>query len=89
MSLKEKLANRSRNYPAPEQINVAVFGFPRGAAEARAFVNWMYALCDEVDGGYQFAGIPLRVEFLGIFDTVASVGVAGGFTSGLLEVEGR
>lgn len=55
----------------------------------RAFVNWMYALCDEVDGGYQFAGIPLRVEFLGIFDTVVSVGIAGGFTSGLLEVEGR
>ncbi|KQV79809.1 hypothetical protein ASD15_17430 [Massilia sp. Root351] len=87
--LKEKLANRSRNFPAPEQINLSVFGFSRGAAEARAFVNWMYALCDEVDGGYQFAGIPLRVEFLGIFDTVASVGIAGGFTSGLLGVEGR
>lgn len=87
--LKSKIAGKLPSFPAPEQINVSVFGFSRGAAEARAFVNWMYELCEEVDGAYQFAGIPLRVEFLGIFDTVASVGIAGGFSSGLLGVEGR
>lgn len=87
--LKAKVAGKTPDFPAPEQINLSVFGFSRGAAEARAFVNWMYAICDEVDGGYQFSGIPLRVEFLGIFDTVASVGIAGGFTSGLLGMEGR
>ena len=59
------------------QINLSVFGFSRGAAQARAFVNWLYEICDSVDGGWRFAGIPLRVQFLGIFDTVASVGLAG------------
>ena len=87
--LKAKVESRGKNRPRPEQINLSVFGFSRGAAEARAFVNWLYALCDFEDGAYKFAGIPLRVDFLGIFDTVASVGVAGAFTSGLLGVEGR
>lgn len=88
--LKQLVEQRDRtSQPEPEQINLSVFGFSRGAAEARAFVNWLYAICEVVDGTYCFAGIPLRVEFLGIFDTVASVGLAGGFSSGLLSAEGR
>lgn len=57
------------------QINVAVFGFSRGAAEARAFVNWLNELLKQDDGGYELAGVPLRIYFMGLFDTVASVGV--------------
>lgn len=72
--LKSRLATRT---PKVEMITVNVFGFSRGAAEARAFVNWLFELCEKQDGGYLFAGIPLRVQFLGIFDTVASVGTAG------------
>ena len=87
--LQESVASKPSNRPTPEQINLSVFGFSRGAAEARAFVNWLYAICDEKDGGYLFAGTPLRIEFLGIFDTVASVGLAGAFTNGLLGSEGR
>lgn len=87
--LKKKVLARAKNKPMPEQINLSVYGFSRGAAEARAFVNWLYAICDEKDGAFLFAGIPLRVEFLGLFDTVASVGVAGAFTSGLIGSEGR
>ncbi|MBB3257217.1 hypothetical protein F4827_002236 [Paraburkholderia bannensis] len=57
-------------------INVAVFGFSRGAAEARAFTNWLNDLLKRDDGGYYtLAGVPLRLYFLGLFDTVASVGV--------------
>ncbi|MBB3255533.1 hypothetical protein F4827_000260 [Paraburkholderia bannensis] len=57
-------------------INVAVLGFSRGAAEARAFTNWLNDLLKRDDGGYYtLAGVPLRLYFLGLFDTVASVGV--------------
>ena len=72
--LKSQLVNRK---PEITQINLSVFGFSRGAAEARAFVNWLCEICEHKDGGYLFAGIPLRVQFLGLFDTVASVGAAG------------
>lgn len=87
--LKGVVSTRGKNVPYPEQINVSVFGFSRGAAEARAFVNWLYDICENDGGMYRFAGIPLRVDFLGIFDTVASVGIAGGFSTGLLGSEGR
>ena len=56
------------------QINLAVFGFSRGAACARAFANWLFELTAQDEGGYALAGVPLRVSFMGLFDTVASVG---------------
>jgi hypothetical protein len=56
-------------------INVSVFGFSRGAAEARACVNWLYAQAQSTGSGYTLAGAPLQVLFLGLFDTVASVGL--------------
>lgn len=64
--------------PKPELLGLQlyVYGFSRGAAEARTFVNWLAELAQQEDGRYRFAGIELTVEFLGIFDTVASVGVA-------------
>ncbi|WP_174525994.1 T6SS phospholipase effector Tle1-like catalytic domain-containing protein [Janthinobacterium agaricidamnosum] len=87
--LKKRISRRTDGRPAPEQINLSIYGFSRGAAEARAFVNWLYAICDEKDDAYTFCDIPLRIEFLGIFDTVASVGIAGGFSNGLLGSEGH
>lgn len=62
--------------PEVQQINISVFGFSRGAAQARAFCNWFFELCEKKDGGYTLAGVPVRIYFLGIFDTVASVGLA-------------
>lgn len=66
-------------------IKLYVYGFSRGAASARAFVSWLSELlpgggkneskpelCLE-SGGVK---IPLSIEFLGLLDTVASVGVA-------------
>lgn len=75
----EKLKARIKGTkPELTQITINVFGFSRGAAEARAFVNWLFQICKQEDGGaWTFAGIPLQVQFLGIFDTVSSVGVAG------------
>jgi hypothetical protein len=79
--LKAKLAGKK---PGVEQINVSVFGFSRGAAEARAFVNWLFEVCKQEGGGWTFAGLPIRVQFLGIFDTVASVGLTNLFDNDLL-----
>jgi hypothetical protein len=70
--------------PLVEQINLSVFGFSRGAAEARAFVNWLFEVCKQENGGWTFAGIPIRLQFLGIFDTVASVGAANIMDNGVL-----
>lgn len=69
--------------PEVTQINLSVFGFSRGATEARAFVNWLYQVCEQKNGCWHFAGIPLRTQFLGIFDTVASVGIAQLFPDSL------
>jgi uncharacterized protein (DUF2235 family) len=62
------------------EITVAIFGFSRGATEARAFVRRLVAQKCLKDGGklyWQTPGglrVPLRINFMGIFDTVASVG---------------
>ncbi len=71
-TLMQAIANKK---PAVEVINLSVFGFSRGAAEARAFSNWLFESCEKIQGQWFFAGIPIRLSFLGIFDTVASVGI--------------
>ncbi|KKY74785.1 T6SS phospholipase effector Tle1-like catalytic domain-containing protein [Klebsiella michiganensis] len=80
------------NQPEPGKpkllgIKLYVYGFSRGAAAARAFVNWLVELlpnafrkgvkpdlCLTLEGADW--KVPLSVEFLGLLDTVASVGVA-------------
>lgn len=82
---QDKLASALKTRkPTVEQINVSVFGFSRGAAEARVFVNWLFEVCQQENGGWTFAGIPIRLQFLGIFDTVASVGLANLTDTGTL-----
>jgi hypothetical protein len=66
-------------------IKLYVYGFSRGAAEARAFVRWLSELLPKPEAEGQKPPqclavndlkIPISVEFLGLLDTVASVGVA-------------
>lgn len=52
-----------------------IFGFSRGAAAARHFVNEVHRL-NKQDPKY-FGGPLLQVRFLGLFDTVGSIGMAG------------
>ncbi|MGZ8318793.1 MAG: T6SS phospholipase effector Tle1-like catalytic domain-containing protein [Telluria sp.] len=66
-------------------IYISVFGFSRGATQARAFLNWLQSL-GKLDaqlrgkvGGMSLGGFPVVIEFLGLFDTVASVGSANTF----------
>ncbi|WP_049615438.1 T6SS phospholipase effector Tle1-like catalytic domain-containing protein, partial [Yersinia pekkanenii] len=65
-------------------IKLYVYGFSRGAAAARAFISWLSELLPKPQGDEEkpeqclMAGdlnIPLSVEFIGLLDTVASVGV--------------
>ncbi|MBI6621901.1 DUF2235 domain-containing protein [Pseudomonas corrugata] len=66
----------------PEVLGVKlyVYGFSRGAAEARTFVSWLSQLFDTPDGAENpeqtLLGLPVSIEFLGLLDTVASVGIA-------------
>ena len=61
-------------------IKLFVYGFSRGAAEARTFVTWLSELFDVPEGAelpeQRLLGLPLNIEFLGLLDTVASVGSA-------------
>lgn len=55
-------------------VNISVFGFSRGAAQARAFLRDLAARCTEqADGTWLYGITPVRVGFVGIFDTVCSV----------------
>lgn len=56
-------------------INLSIFGFSRGAALARAFSNRIIASCEKKGDELLYQGYPLRLNFMGIFDTVASFGV--------------
>lgn len=61
-------------------IHISIFGFSRGATQARAFANWLQSLCildSKMRGkpnGSSLGGFNVEFDFLGIFDTVASVG---------------
>jgi len=60
------------------EVNIAAFGFSRGAALARAFVSLLLTERAVKRAGkwtLKDGAWPLRVRFMGLFDTVASVGV--------------
>ena len=54
--------------PKVTKVNLSVFGFSRGSAEARVFVKWFQQASQQ-----QVGGAVLEMRFLGIYDTVASV----------------
>ncbi len=64
------LRDRCGEVPEPAMKTVDVYGFSRGAALARTFVNL-------VNLGLRVSQPQLRVRFLGVFDTVGSFGLAG------------
>lgn len=75
--LDTKVAPLRLDYPRVKKIRVSIFGFSRGAAQARAFSNWFIEMCrDASEGAMALAGIPVEIDFVGLFDTVASVGLA-------------
>lgn len=67
------MLTHSRN-PVIDEIVFDVFGFSRGATAARSFIHQLKRHFCGVAGFY--CGVPMRIRFVGIFDTVASVGLA-------------
>lgn len=61
-------------------IKLYVYGFSRGAAAARAFVSWLNQLLSPSEETPSLkmldVTLPISVEYLGLLDTVASVGIA-------------
>ncbi|MEX9756798.1 DUF2235 domain-containing protein [Providencia vermicola] len=95
--LARLLAGLKRNInrkPKIIALKIYIYGFSRGAAEARTFVYWLDKFIkyhhDSLNNFYTkkqksglsyvplgtLYGIPVSVEFLGLFDTVAAVGLA-------------
>lgn len=83
--------------PHMQWISLSVFGFSRGATLARAFVRRLIAeQCERTAEGLMWKGrygeqVHLRIVFMGLFDTVASVGGPGlhmGWGSELAILEG-
>lgn len=62
------------NHRLIRSIELSVFGFSRGAALARAFVNRLRQRCSNEGGQLKYQGYPIRFRFVGLFDTVASMG---------------
>lgn len=79
--LEEQIAKAAARANNPvnkiRMIHVAVFGFSRGAALARAFAVKLQAASQKAGSDWVFmkGQYPIRLYFMGLFDTVASVGV--------------
>ncbi|OAT23512.1 T6SS phospholipase effector Tle1-like catalytic domain-containing protein [Proteus myxofaciens] len=76
---KKEIIEGLQSKPKTLAIKLYIYGFSRGAAEARTFVNWLSQLFDTPKGAdksvQQLCGIDINVEFIGILDTVPSVGI--------------
>jgi hypothetical protein len=59
--------------PSISGIYLDVFGFSRGATQARVFCNWMY---DSMLWDGKLCGVKSYIRMLGLFDTVASIGLS-------------
>ncbi|MGS0743138.1 T6SS phospholipase effector Tle1-like catalytic domain-containing protein [Glaciimonas sp. GG7] len=73
-------ARIARPLPRIPQISISVFGFSRGATLARAFCYWFNDVLTqgETKEGIKdstFGGMPASIDFLGIFESVASIGL--------------
>ncbi|RZI83379.1 MAG: DUF2235 domain-containing protein [Rubrivivax sp.] len=83
--MRELKEHVDKHMPFVNQINIAVFGFSRGATQARAFTRMLAEGLAEWDGQdllWKQAGAggvrpKVNVYFLGVFDTVASTGFGG------------
>ncbi|NWA05002.1 T6SS phospholipase effector Tle1-like catalytic domain-containing protein [Pseudomonas gingeri] len=74
------LSQPNPGHPKLLGIKLYVYGFSRGAAAARAFVSWLNQLLSRSEATPSLKlldmTLPISVEYLGLLDTVASVGVA-------------
>lgn len=81
---KLELKLKQKGKPVIKECFIDVFGFSRGAAEARVFCNWLERLL----WAGKFAGIPFRFRFVGLIDTVASGGFWATSWAGVSKIPG-
>ncbi|WP_350259526.1 phospholipase effector Tle1 domain-containing protein [Stenotrophomonas riyadhensis] len=86
--LGKKVAPFQKQNPRVDRIRISVFGFSRGATETSAFCNSLGDACDPGPGSLCLYGIPVKIDFMGLFDTVASVGAAQSFFESLFDDHG-
>lgn len=79
-TLEIALEGTSAAQPKLLGVRLYVYGFSRGAASARAFVNWLNELLAPAESTPGLIvgkrKLPVSVEYLGLLDTVVSVGLA-------------
>jgi uncharacterized protein (DUF2235 family) len=63
-----------KNYRAGDHT-IDIVGFSRGAAEAREFANVIYSRGIRSEDGRRVTGARIPIRFLGLFDTVAALGI--------------
>lgn len=80
--LQQKMADRPS--PVFKEIALDIFGFSRGATTARVFCHWL----KKITKGGKIAGIPVHYRFLGLMDTVASVGLWDGVAGAIFNQTG-
>lgn len=75
--IKSAVARATNPVNKIRMIHLALFGFSRGAALARAFARRIQELCEPDGCGRMQTKVgqyPIEIYFMGLFDTVASVG---------------
>jgi hypothetical protein len=89
--MPDKYGNARQKDPATvKKIFISIFGFSRGATQARAFLNWLMSMCTldarmcKKEGVMTLGGFEVAFNFLGLFDTVASVGLGNTLGNSLL-----
>lgn len=70
--------------PYIKECFIDVFGFSRGAAEARVFCHWL----DRLLSKGKLAGVPIRLRFVGLMDTVTSAGFLEGVGNAIINKTG-
>ena len=66
-------------YKTITTVYISAFGFSRGATEARIFMNWIKSAPNVSSKGgklYYRGQTEVKLKFLGIFDTVESIGIS-------------
>lgn len=90
-----KMETKLNDHRLIKKVNLSIFGFSRGAALARVFSNEIIWNTETQDLSlkYQVLGqadpAPMEIQFLGIFDTVASFGLPATNLPNKLSFKGR
>ncbi len=85
--VQDIITDNAGRYKEIKKVCLSVFGFSRGAALARAFLNELanpkkgYCTRQGDRLAWKNGGYPVEVHFVGIWDTVAAVGVPLGFSN--------